>query len=188
MAGNWTNSGTFTANSGTVTLDGTSKQTLSGTLTGSSAFHNLTLTNSSGTDASDDERTDFVPGIDFDSPAEVSNDYVITTPSVRVEYESGENYKFKNINWNGVATDSRIFFRNSAVSGMWLLEVTGSQTVSYVNVSRSDASPSQENHINAYDGTNYDGGENINWYFTTPEGKRVEFNNVILKGGGIRFR
>jgi len=54
VAGNWSNSGTFTHSNGTVTFDGTSQQTLSGTMTGSSAFYNLTITNNSGTDPDTD--------------------------------------------------------------------------------------------------------------------------------------
>lgn len=46
VAGNWTNNGTFTANSSTVTLNGSSGQILGGT--SASTFNNLTLNNSSG--------------------------------------------------------------------------------------------------------------------------------------------
>lgn len=41
IAGNWTNNGTFTANSGTVTFNGTAAQTIGGTST--SIFNNLTI-------------------------------------------------------------------------------------------------------------------------------------------------
>ncbi len=43
LAGNWTNNGTFTPGTGTVTLDGTTPQTMSG-----STFYNLTINNASG--------------------------------------------------------------------------------------------------------------------------------------------
>lgn len=45
LAGNWTNNGTFTAQSGTVTFDGGAAQTLSGT--SATTFYNLTNSNSS---------------------------------------------------------------------------------------------------------------------------------------------
>jgi len=43
VSGNWTNAGTFTHNSGTVTFDGSSAQTVGGSA--DTAFHNLTLSN-----------------------------------------------------------------------------------------------------------------------------------------------
>jgi hypothetical protein len=49
VGGNWTNSGAFTHGSGTVTFDAAADtKTLSGTLNGSSAFHNLTFGQTSG--------------------------------------------------------------------------------------------------------------------------------------------
>ncbi|MBM3128545.1 MAG: hypothetical protein FJ009_07955 [Chloroflexi bacterium] len=45
-AGSWTNEGTFVANAGTITLNGTSAQSIGGT--GATTFNNLTLNNSSG--------------------------------------------------------------------------------------------------------------------------------------------
>lgn len=165
ISGNYINNGTFTAGSSTVTLNGTTTQTLSGTMTSGSAFYNLTISNNSGTDASDCERTGFAASVDFDAAdATVTNNYVITTASVRVEYDTGNTYTFANINWNGQASGTRIYFRNSATTGTWLLNVSGTQTaVSYVNVSRSDASAG--NQILSGDGTNVDCGNNTKWTF-----------------------
>lgn len=55
MAGNWTNNGTFTARSGTVTFDGTSQ-----TLDGTAAFNDFTKTE--GADDSTDETLTFTAG------------------------------------------------------------------------------------------------------------------------------
>ncbi len=163
LTGNYTNSATFTAGSGTVTLAGLSQQTLSGTMTGSSGFYNLTITNHSGTLPSDDERTGFIPSIDFAAGATATGTFTIVTASVGLEFESGSTYTFNNINWDGQSNNSRIRLRNSSTSGTWLLDVSGTQTVSHVNVSRSNASLGDE--INATDGTNYDGSNNTNWNF-----------------------
>lgn len=169
LAGNWANSGVFTANSGTVTLNSTTAtQSLSGTMTGSSAFYNLVITNNFGTGASDDERTSFVPGVDFNAAAKTSGTFTITTASVKVEYESAQTFEFTNVNWNGQDAGTRIYFRSSvAGSGNWLLKVPGTQTsVAYVNVSRSDASTPGGPAIDAsVSGTSYDGGNNPNWIF-----------------------
>ncbi len=166
VGGNWSNSGTFTAGSATVTLNGSATQTLSGTMTGSSAFNTLTVTNASGTNASDCERTSFVPSIDFAAAATATN-MTFVTASTRVEFNDSSTYTFTNINWNGQASGTRIYFRNSAASGTWLLKVTGTQTaVSFINVSRSDASVAGGNAIAANDGTNVDCTNNTNWTFT----------------------
>ncbi len=164
LKGDYTNSGTFTANSGTVTLSGTAKQTLSGTMTGISAFNGLTITNSTGTE---DPAcgSSFTPGIDF-AAAVTATTYTITTGGVKVEYESGATYTFTNINWDD-SGGSDIFFRNSVLgSGTWLLNVSGTQTsVSDVNVARSDATPG--NTIDAYDGTNTNCNNNTDWTWTS---------------------
>jgi hypothetical protein len=187
IGGNYTNNSTFTARNGSVTFDGSSSQTLSGTLTGSSAFYNLTVTNSSGTNASDCERTGFVPSIDFDAAATVTNNTVFTTASSRIEFNSGSTYTLTNINWNGQAVGTRLYFRNSAVSGSWNLNVSGTQTaVSYVNVSRSNASSG--NTIVASDGTNLDCGNNVNWNFTSPDAPsdlaQKKTNDTVIATGG----
>ena len=164
VAGNWTNSGTFNAGTSTVTFNGAAQQTLSGTMTGSSAFYNLTLTNASGAD-DPGQGVSFTPGIIFASDATATNNYTIITPSVRVQYNSGSTYTFNNINWNGQASGTRIYFRNSDLgSGTWLLKVSGTQTaVSCVDVARSDASGG--NTIYANDGTDTDSQNNTNWDF-----------------------
>jgi len=164
---NWVNNGTFTASTSTVALNGTTQQALSGTLNSTSAFYNLTITNNSGASASDNERTGFTPSVDFNAAAKITNNYTITTANVRVEYQSGATYEFANINWNGQAAGTRIYFRNSDTSTTWLVKVTGTQTaVSYINVSRSDASVSGGSAISSFDGTDYDAGNNTSWFFT----------------------
>ena len=178
VKGNWSNSGAFTAQGGTVTFNSTTAtQTLSGAMIDTSAFYNLTIANTYGADATDNERTSFVPGIDFNAAAKVSHDYAIITASVRVEYESGATYEFANINWNGGGIGTRIFFRNSAASGTWLLKVTGTQTaVSFVNVSRSNASVSGGSQINGIGGNNYDAQNNTYWLFLPPP---TEFTSIV---------
>jgi hypothetical protein len=161
FGGNFSNTATFTAGTTTTTFSGSAPQTLSGTMVSPSNFYNLTITNAYGTDASNNELGSFVPGIIFSASATATGAYTITTPSVRVQYTSGATYTFNNINWNGGAANTMIFFRNSAASGTWLLIVSGTQAVSYVNVSRSDASGGST--INASDGSNYNAGNDVHW-------------------------
>ena len=182
LGGDYSNAGTFTHNSGTLTLNGTAKQTLSGTMTSTSAFSNLTITNNSGTSATGFERTSWVPSVDFDAAATVVNDFNILTNHVRVEYNSGSTYTIGDINWSGGSGTDMIYFRNSAESGSWLLNVSGTQTaVGYINVSRSDASSGDE--IDASDGTNYDANNNTNWDFGS--GGALTFDIVNASGVSV---
>jgi hypothetical protein len=193
LAGNWSNSGTYTARSGVVTLNGSSTQILSGTMTGGSAFSTLVITNNSGVD---DPAcgTSFTPGVIFSAAATATN-YTITTGSVRVQYLSGATYTFTNINWNGQASGTPIFFRNSNLaSSTWLLNVSGTQTdVSYVNVSQSDASAGSTIVANA---TNTDCNNNTNWTFSSGTlsldivdsgGSTVLSPSVVLSTLGFSF-
>ncbi len=181
IKGNYTNNGAFTARSGLVTLSGTATQTLSGTMTSGSAFYDITITNASGADASDCERTSFTPSIDFATDATSTHNLTFVTASTRVEYNSGSTYTFNNINWNGQASGTKLYFRNSATSGTWLLKVTGTQTaVSFINVSRSDASVAGGSAIVASNGTNTDCNNNTNWTFGSGS---PTFNQVNYRFG-----
>lgn len=169
ISGNFTNNGTFTARSGTVTLNGAAQQTLSGSggFTSGSALYNLTITNNSGANATDNEITGFTASVVFSVALTTTHTFTITTASVRVQYASTLTYTFNTVNWNGQSKLTRIFFRSSvAGSNHWVLNVTNQTAVSYVNVSRSDATTSA-GPILANDTTSYDSGNNINWTFGT---------------------
>ncbi len=181
LAGNYSNTGTFTHNSGTLNLDGSAKQTLSGTMTGTSAFNNLTITNNSGTSATNFERTSFVPSVDFDAAASVGNNYTLATNHTRVEYNSGSTYTLNNISFSGGTGADMLYFRNSAETGTWLMNVSGTQAVSNVNVSRSNASGGSE--ITATNGTNYDANNNTNWNFGS--GGSLSFDMVDGSGNSV---
>lgn len=168
VGGNWSNSGTFTARNGTVTFNGAAQQTLSGTMTSASAFYDLTVTNASGANASDCELTGFTASVVFATAATASHNLTFTTASSRIQYHDTATYTFANINWNGQATGTKIYFRDSVATAghTWLLKVTGTQTaVSYLNVSHSDASVAGGTTIDASDGTNTNCGTNTSWNF-----------------------
>ncbi len=166
VKGNWTNNGTFSAQNGLVTLSGAAQQTLSGTMTSGSAFYDLTITNVSGTN-DPGCGTSFTPGVIFATDATSSHNYTITTASVFVQYHSGSTYSFTNIDWNGQASGTKVYFRNSSLSsGTWLLNVTGTQTaINYVNVARSDASGGSQ--IQSNNNLNTDCNNNTNWSWAT---------------------
>ena len=169
LGGNFTNNGIFNGRSGTVTLSGTVQQTLSGVMTVLSAFYNLIITNVTGGSPSDCALTNFTPSVIFGASLTSLGTYTVVTANVRVQYTSGATYTFNNINWNGQASNTKIYFRNSALTGNWHLKVTGTQTaVSYINISRSDALIG--NQIASNNGTNGDCGNNINWLFPAASG------------------
>lgn len=67
---------------------------------------------------------------------------------------------------------------NLVATAAWYLQVTGTATASYVNAAYSDASGYTE--IDADDGTNTDGGNNVNWAFAAATG-----STAYILGGGV---
>jgi hypothetical protein len=175
IGGNYSNSGVFTHSSGTITLNGSGQQMLSGTLTGATGqFYNLTITNSSGSiTATCPTTSSFTPGVIFGGSVTVTNNYNIDTSGlgagVYVRYNSGSTYIFNNVSWAGILA-KKIYFRNSNLTtGSWVLNVTGTQNISYIDVASSNAGGYPQ--IKAYvTGTSTDCGSgstvNTNWLFS----------------------
>jgi len=157
--GNYTNNGTFTDNGGTVTLAGSSQQTLSGTMTGSSDFNNLTVTNASGSDP------DTSPSVIFASSASAAGTFTATTADTKLRFNAGSTYTMVNISFNGQATGTRVYLRSSTGGTQWNLTSTGTQTVSNTDVKDSNACGGDT--IDATDGTNFDSGNNSCWLIDT---------------------
>ncbi len=156
--GNYTNNGTFTDNSGTVTLAGSSQQTLSGTLTGSSDFNHLTVTNNSGADP------DSSPSVIFSASAATAGTFTAGTASVKIRFTASSTYTFQNIAFNGQASGTRVYLRSSSGGTAWNLNVAGTRDVRYSDVKDSNAC-GQAPNIQAYDGTNVDSTGNSCWDF-----------------------
>ena len=153
--GNYTNNGTFTHNSGTVTLAGAAQQTLSGTMTTTSAFNALTITNSSGADP------DSSPSVIFGAGASGST-LTVATASVKLRFAAGATYTFTNISFNGQAAGTRVTLRSSTPGTQWTLASSGTHAVSYTDVKDSIATTP----IDASNGTNIDSGNNeTGWTF-----------------------
>ncbi|XOU93991.1 MAG: MerR family transcriptional regulator [Candidatus Kerfeldbacteria bacterium] len=184
LKSDYTNNGTFTDNSGTVVLAGTVQQTLSGTMTGSSDFYNLTITNTTGSVSGC--ATSFTPGIDFAAAATATGTFTVND-NVKVEYNSGSTYAFTNIDWTGSSGNDIVFRNSNLTSGTWLLDVANTSVVSYVDVSRSDATDTGF-QIDADDGTNTHCGNNTNWLFSdiiTIGGTVYQENKSTNAGSGI---
>ncbi len=107
VTGNWSNSGTFTNNSGTIVMNATTTgKTLSGTMTGTSKFYNLTFNGSGGA---------WTFG---SSAADVENNFTITAGTVTAPSSTLQVAG----NWSNSGT----FTHNS---GLVTLNKNGAQTI-----------------------------------------------------------
>ena len=158
IGGNYTNSGTFTAGTGTVYLNGyatRTAQTLSGTMTGTSAFRDLTILNTSGTGGGVGAQS-----VVFANAASTTGLFTMVA-STSARFTSGSaTSSFNGISWNGSAS-SPVWLRSSSGGTPWGLVATNTQAVSYVNVKDSYACAG--NSIDVTNGT--DSGGNNCWNF-----------------------
>ncbi|GAG76355.1 unnamed protein product, partial [marine sediment metagenome] len=141
---NWTGGTIYTP---TFVLNGSAAQGI--TSTGNS-FYNLTVTNASAN------------GVTFSDSSGVTNNFVCITPSAKMTFTGTTTHTWNDINLNGGAVGTRITMQSSDASD-WLFNVTSQTDVSYVDVSHSNALGGIE--IDASNGTNNDGGNNLNWDF-----------------------
>lgn len=154
----YTNSGTFTDNGGTVTLAGTAvQQDLSGTLTGSSDFNNLVVANAYGDGSS-------TWSVTFAGNAATAGTFTAATANTKLRFNAGSTYTFVGINFNGQATGTRVYLRSSTPGSLWYINA-GNDTVLNADVRDSDACASTGGAITPTDptGTNYDAGNTFCW-------------------------
>jgi len=164
VKGNWTNSGTFSGDTSTVLLSGTSNQSIT---TGTGEFYNLTVTNASSS-----------PGVTFADGLDVGNLLVATTASSTLTFTAGTTSTINDINLNGQSESTKIIIRSTTTSAAnWSVAATSQTNVSYVSVSYNNASGGEE--IDASNGTNNDGGNNTNWDFggVAPVNDSLTFTN-----------
>jgi len=102
----------------------------------------------------------------------------LTTSGASVAVTAAKTITTTNISFTNTT------FTSATPASAWLLVVSGSQTVTGVTVSDSDASGGNE--IDASDGTNTDGGGNTKWDFgTTPVVVTVSENKNDKAGGAL---
>jgi len=141
--------GTVDASTSTFVLNGTSTQTL--TMDGNN-LNILQITNSSS-------------GVYFADNLTLST-FTATAGNTELYFCGGSTFTFTNIELDGQSVSSRIVLRSTSTGTAWYLTVTGTQSVSYVDVEDSDASGG--NTILAIDGTSINSGNNIKWDFGPP--------------------
>jgi hypothetical protein len=154
VAGDYINNGTTTAGTGTTTLNGTTTQSLSGTMTGTSAFNNLAITNTSGAGSSSQS-------VRFLSVASTTDTFTMYA-STSAQFLAGATSTFQNVSLSG-ASGQKVYLRSGTPGTQYGFYVPGTQkTVSYVDVRDSSACPTI---ILATDGTNVNSGNNTCWTF-----------------------
>lgn len=166
LTGNFTNNGTFTANGGLVTLAGTSPQVATGTMTGTSAFAKLTITNTSaGVTGSTS------PAVRFGAPV-TTNDTFTLVASTSVSFQANATSTFEQIDWVGVP--GVIYLRSSEPGTQWRLSVPGDR----IDVLGINVQDSLNIGLIMTCGNCTDNGNNTNWSF-------ADFDTVTL--GGVLY-
>lgn len=154
IAGNYRNLGTFTAGTGTTTFNGTSFQRISGVATGTSAFYNLEIANTSATTS-------------FTVSASSTNNFYAVLPLVKLEFLAGATSTFQNLLLNGQSASNEIRLWSGTPGSRWNIHVPGTRTVFYTSVMDSSAC-SSAGDIDASNGTNVNAGNNVCWTFIPP--------------------
>ena len=126
ISGNYSNLGTFIAGTGTTTFSGTSAQTISGVATGTSAFYNLEVLNSSASTT-------------FAVAASTTKNFYVVTAGAKVEFAAGATSSITNLIINGQAANTSINLFSGTPGTQWNLYATNTRSVQYARIQDSDA-------------------------------------------------
>lgn len=179
VAGNYTNNdGLLTAPSGVFLLNGASQQTFTGIATGSSAFYDLAISNTSG--AGDATNT---PSVIFANHASTTNTLFVTTGNVTARFPALGTSTFQNINWNGQGAGTEFKPRSSISGDRFAFRVPGTR----YDVSRVDFMDADEcdegNNIDASTGNNINSGNNNCIDFAATAASIVSAANQVFERG-----
>ena len=178
IAGDYTNNGTFDANSGTTTFNGTALQTATGTMTGTSKFFNLEITNISAGGSS-------TQSVTFGAPVTASGTMTMIA-STSAAFLANATSTFQKVDWRGGDANSPVWLRSTANGTQWYLDIPESQlNVEYVNVKDSNASSSGSGEV--VSPTSANSGNNSNWNFDAPATLThvQDFTNVTPSGNPL---
>ena len=160
ISGFASSSGEMVSGSGTVYLNGSSLQTWFSSSTGSSAFNNLVILNTSGIDAQTS------PSVIFREPITVAGTFTATQPNTKIQFAAGAaaTTSIGNLVLNGGAIETRVTLRSYISGTQFGLNVSGTRSVLNTNVKDSNAC-GDYSAIDASDSSNYDGTGNTCWTF-----------------------
>ncbi len=133
ISGNYTNSGTFDHQLGTTYLNGSTQQIATGTMTGTSAWNNLTITNNSGTSAVSN------PSVIFGAVSSTTGMFTATTASTSLRFPAGATTSMTNITLTGTSAAAPIFLRSSVPGTAFGLEVSGTRSINYGDITDAHA-------------------------------------------------
>ncbi|MDH3326099.1 MAG: hypothetical protein OEM38_05200, partial [Gammaproteobacteria bacterium] len=153
VSGNWSNTGTFTAATSTVTLNGAGLQSV---ITGGSVFTNLTVTNASSEVIFADAFT--------------TTNFTAITANTQLTFTGGLIYTVSGtLNVNGRAPGTKVVMRSTSLGSQYVIDVTGgAQSVKFVDVGNSVASSFDITAINSTNsGNNDDAAASPRWVFIT---------------------
>ena len=166
VAGDYTNNGTFTAGTGKVYLNGTGLQTLSGTMTGASAFNTLTVLNTSATTT-------------FANSVSTGADFMASSTGNRLAFAPSSTLTVGGtLTVHGIAGNLVNLF-SSTPGSEW--NITAPTTaITYARVQDSNACADS---IDAsVGGTNVDASRNSCWYFVAAPSLASAANQVFTVG------
>ena len=158
IAGNYTNNSIFKANTGKVFFSGTSQQIATGTMTGTSTFHNLTIANTSQNGTTSQS-------VVFGARASTTGTFTMVA-STSVQFLANATNTFQNIDINGSSNVSEAWLRSSSNGTQWNLVVPGNATTTYANIKDSNVCSSSGGGLIATSSTNV--GNNTCWTFVSP--------------------
>ncbi len=153
IAGDYTNSGTFEAGTATTTFNGTTQQTATGTMTGTSAFYNLEVTNNSASTT-------------FGAPLTVDNHFKATQTNTILEFIAGGTTTLGSATITG-NSGNEVQLRSTADGTQHNLKITGSFSINYADIKDSAACGSTGGGLTAT--SSIEGTNNTCWTFATPE-------------------
>lgn len=134
---------------------GPAPQIATGTMTGTSAFHDLTVENTAGAGSSSQS-------VIFGTAASTTGSFSMSA-STSAQFAAGETYTFDTMVLAGTAQSTPVWLRSSTSGSTYNFDVTNS-SVNFADVKDSDATLTSGG-IEAYDSTN--SGNNTNWTFST---------------------
>jgi hypothetical protein len=138
-----------------VILHGASQQTATGTLSGASAFHNLTITNTSGTGST-------TQGVIFGAPIQTTGTFTMVA-STSAQFPAGSTSTVNRLVLAGTS-GSPVYLRSSVNDTQYKILVNQDVATSSTYVNVKDAWNVSTSSIDCTTGC-FDAGNNTNWFF-----------------------